>query len=150
LLNDRDTVDAPPVLVLNRAAVERYFPDGRAIGRQVRFWGVTREVVGVVADERMEGLRAAPPPAMYASIFQAPPIGGVTLMLRTDDEPRRLVAPVREAVRALDREIAVYGVATMDETLAAAVARERFTSVLLALFAAVAVRVDPAAALRSE
>ncbi len=135
----REDTESPQVLMLNRAAVERYFPAGRALGAEIRFWGITREVIGVVGNERMHGLGAATPPAMYVPLGQAPPVGGVTLMVRSAADPRLLAAPLRDAIWALDPDLAVWNVTTMDETVARSLARERFTSLLLALFAAVAV-----------
>ncbi len=138
VFTDRDTADAPGVLLLNRTAQERYFPDSPAIGQRVRFWGIEREVVGIVADERMHGLKEATPPAMYAPLAQAPPRGAVTLMVRASGDPLQLVPALREAVWAIDRELAVYNVATMDETLAESLARESFASLLLSVFAILA------------
>lgn len=66
-------------------------------------------------------------------------MAGTTLMLRTAGEPRLLAEPARQAIQAIDRDLAVWNVATMDETVARSLARERFTSLPLALFAVVAV-----------
>ena len=139
LFTGREDTESHQVLLLNRAAVERYFPDGRAVGEEIRFWGITREVVGVVGNERMQGLGEETPPAMYVPLAQSPPVGGVTLMVRAEGDPLLLAGPVRDAVRALDPDLAVWNVATMDETVARSLAKERFTSLLLALFAAIAV-----------
>ena len=78
-------------------------------------------------------------PAMYISLYQSPPRGGkVTLMVRTQIAPLSVVEGVRAAVRAVDPEIPVFNVATMEATLANAMARERFASTVLSLFAGVA------------
>lgn len=135
----RDDVETAPVLILNQAAVERYFPDGHALDEHIRFWGSERRVVGIVADEKIHGLGADTPPAMYVPLTQAPQVGGVTLMVRGHADPRHLIAPLRDAVWALDPDLAVFDVATMDDTVSRSLARERFTSWLLGLFAAVAV-----------
>ena len=145
LLNGRTLVDgdragSPDVVVLNEAAADRYFPAGDALGSRIAFWGTTfREVVGVVADERVHGLTAEPPPAMYVSMYQAPARGGrLTLMLRTDVPPLTVVQAARDAVHEVDPAVPVFNVATMEETLEEAMGRERFASALLVLFAAVA------------
>ena len=65
-------------------------------------------------------------------------MGASTLMVRTSHDPSALAALVRETIRSLDRDLAVYNVATMDATLATAVERERFASLLLGSFAVVA------------
>jgi hypothetical protein len=131
----RDHADAPLVMMLNEAAVARYFEGHPVMGERIRFWGLEREIVGIVADERIHGLDSAPPPAMYVALAQAPQVSVATLMLRTDGDPLALAAPVRDLVRRLDPEIALYEVATMEQTLAASVAQRQFTSTLLGLFA---------------
>ena len=125
-------------LVLNRAAAERYFPQSDPIGQRIRFWGRQREIVGIVDNERMHGLGEATPPAMYVSMHQNPGFGAVTILIRTDRDPSLFVGVLRDAVRKLDPEVALYGVATMESTVRESLARERFTATLLGSFAVVA------------
>lgn len=140
LLDDTDRVEAAPVIVLNREAAERYFPAGDAIGRRVAFWGPTyREVVGIVENERIHGLTADAPPAMYVSMYQSPPRPAkLTLMARTEVAPLSVVEAVREAVQRVDGGVPIFNVSTMEATLDEAIGRERFASTLLSVFAAVA------------
>jgi predicted permease len=139
-LDASDRVGTPDVIVLNRAAAERYFPDG-ALENRIAFWGAAfRRVVGIVENERMHGLTADPPPAMYVSMFQSPPRGGkMTLMARTEVPPLTLVDAVREAMSRVDAGVPIFNVATMEATLDEAMARERFASTVLGVFSAVAV-----------
>ncbi len=130
--------ETPMVLVLNEATVARYFPDENPIGQRLAFWGLEREVIGIVADERIHGLETAAPPAMYVPIRQAPPVGQTTLLVRTEGDPRTLVGSVRQQVVELDPDVALFNVATMEETVRVALARWRFTSALLTVFAAIA------------
>ncbi len=140
LMAPTDTVDAPAVLMLNEAAAARYFPDEDPIGQSIGLWGnVAREIIGIVENERMDGLDREAPPAMYVNLLQAPQVGGVTLLVRTETEPRPLVPAVREAIWSIDRDLAVFRISTMQDTVAVAVARERFASVVLAVFAGIAV-----------
>lgn len=136
-----DRVGAPDVILLNREAAQRYFPEGGAIGSRIAFWGpMFREVVGIVENERIHGLTADPPAAMYVSMFQAPPTGGkITLMVRSDVPPLSLVEGVRNAMRVVDPDVPIFNVATMEDTFADAMARERFASSVLAVFAGVAI-----------
>lgn len=130
----------PHVIVINRTAAERYFPDGGAIGSRIGFWGQFREVVGIVADEHMHGLAEAAPPALYVNLLQTPPVATkITLMVRTEVPPLDMADAVRRTIWSLDRDLAVFNVATMDDTLADASARERFASLVLVVFAGVAV-----------
>lgn len=140
VLDDADRVDGAPVLVLNESAVRRHFPRGDAIGQRIAFWGTSREVVGVVADEKIHGLTADTPPAMYLSMYQSPPRGGkMTLMVRAEMPPQALVDGVRDIMRRVDADVPIFNVATMEATLDQAMARERFASTVLAVFAGVAV-----------
>jgi putative ABC transport system permease protein len=140
LLDDGDRVGAPDAIVLNEAAAARYFPDGSALGSRLRFWGPDfREIVGIVRNERMHGLTTEVPPAMYISLFQAPSRGGkMTLMARTQVPPLSIVDGVREAMRGVDPNIPIFNVSTMEATVFDAIARERFASRVLTIFAGVA------------
>jgi predicted permease len=140
LLPPGDGPEDAHTILLNREAVERYFPDGGAIGARFGFWGQFREVVGIVANERVHGLAEAPPPALYVSLLQSPPVATkITLMARTAVPPLDVADAVRRAIWSLDPELAVFNVATMDDTLADATARERFASLVLVVFAGLAV-----------
>lgn len=140
LLDEGDRVGSPDAILINREAADRYFPDGDALGGRIGIWGPGfREIVGIVANERVHGLTAAPPPAMYISMFQSPPLGGrMTLMARTDVPPLSVADGLREAMRNVDPGVPVFNVTTMEATLADAMARERFASTVLSVFAAVA------------
>lgn len=134
-----DGASDPHVIVLNRKAVERYFPEGGALGSRVGFWGQLREVVGIVENERMHGLAEEVPPALYVNLLQSPPVAtNVTLLVRTEGPPLDAASAVRRVIAALDPELAIARVSTMDDTLAEATARERFASRVFALFAFVA------------
>ncbi len=142
LLDPNGGPSDPWQVVINETGAAHYFPEGDAIGSRMTFWGpeLWREVVGIVEDEKMFGLSTAPPPALYANMYQAPPRAStITLMVRTSGDPRQLIGPVRETVWSLDGDLAVYNVSTMEETVAEAVATERFASTILAVFALVAV-----------
>jgi len=140
LMDATDDTDTPPVLIVNQTAAARYFPDGDALGSTIAFWGMgPREVIGIIGDERMHGLDAEAPPAMYANMFQAPLNGGAhTLMVKTSVDASSLTGSVRETLWSLDRDLAAFNIATMDQTLRDATARERFVGVVLIVFSAVA------------
>lgn len=140
LLDMTDRLDTPDAILLNRMAADRYFPDGDAIGQRIAFWGRTyREVVGIVENERIHGLTVEPPPAMYVSLYQSPPMPGkLTLMARSEVPPLTLVEGVREAMGRVDAGVPIFNVSTMEATLDDVIARERFASTLLTIFAAVA------------
>jgi predicted permease len=132
-----DRTDAPPVAVVNEAAVRRFFPRQDPIGQRVSLWGADRTVVGVVENERFHGARESAPPALYLPLAQAP-TGGGSVLLRVRGDPMALANPVRAAVRELDPGLAVFGVEPLERTFARSVGQERFTTLLTGLFAALA------------
>ncbi|REJ73820.1 MAG: hypothetical protein DWQ36_08610 [Acidobacteria bacterium] len=146
--DERDTVEQPAVALLGEVAAQRLFPEGDAIGQRIAFWGIERTVVGVVADERVDGLDADAPFAMYVNLLQAPQTGSVTLMVRAEtgaggerselEAAVALVTPVREIVRRLDPSLALYDVATMSGTVARSLAQRRLALVLFGAFSLLA------------
>ena len=140
LITEADDHQTDGVVLLNRTAAERYFPAGDAMGARIAFWGLGfREIVGIIEDERVHGLREAAPPAFYTSLLQTPPAGGeLTLMVRTAGVPLEWARPVRDAVVAVDPQLAVFNVTSMEATLAGAQQRERFVASLIGVFALMA------------
>jgi len=140
LMDRTDDTQTPLVVVINRAAAERYFGGGDALGSTLSFWGpIPREVIGIVGNERIHGLHAEAPPTMYANMYQAPPApGSITLMVETASDPTGLSASVRETIWSLDADLAVFNVSTMEQTLRDATARERFIGVVSTVFSGVA------------
>lgn len=134
-----DDTEAPAVAIINEAAAELAFPDRDPIGQRIAFWGVERRIVGVVANEKFQGLTVRAPIAVYTPLAQVPSLGGSgVLLVRSGGNPEALAVPVREAIRDLDSELAVFGVEPLNETVGRSVAQQRFTLLLLGIFAAVA------------
>jgi predicted permease len=67
---DSDTTAAPPVAVINAAAARQFFTGREPLGAHIRFWGASRLIVGVVADEKFHGVAEAAPIAAYTPIAQ--------------------------------------------------------------------------------
>jgi putative ABC transport system permease protein len=138
-----DREDAPGVVVLNEAAVRRYFPDEDPLGQRISL-GWTRdwvqmggEVVGIVGDVRHFGLASEPVPELYLPHAQVP-IGAMTLVLRTPGDPLAVAGAVRAALRELDPTLAAGTFVPLEEQLSRSVAQPRFYALLLGLFAALA------------
>jgi putative ABC transport system permease protein len=142
---DSDTAAAPAVAVVNQAFVQAYFSDEDPIGRRIsysydpqrRAW---RTIVGVVADEKQDSLAEPVAPEVYESHRQNA-TSGMTLVVRASVPAPSLVPSLRAEVSALDAGLALYDVRTLDDVVAASVARERFTTWLVALFAALALTI---------
>ncbi len=140
-LQPADRADGQPVVVINETMVREYFPGESAIGKRMTLGNQPPwfTVVGVVRDVRHNDMLEAPRTEMYHSYDQfrlgtgfTP--GAMTLVLKTERDPLALVGALREQVRALDPDVPLADVTTMDRVAAAALAQPRFTTLLLGIF----------------
>ncbi|MGQ0639802.1 MAG: ADOP family duplicated permease [Gemmatimonadaceae bacterium] len=130
----------PTVAAINETAARAFFGNRDPIGQQISFWGAARTILGVVGDEKMHGLTAATPPAIYVPIQQAPSADGAhTLLVRVRGNPAAAVPTVRAVVREADAGLAVFGAESLEETLSSSIQQRRFVMLLLGLFAGLAV-----------
>ncbi len=140
---DREGADAPLVAVVNEALARQLYPDGRAVGRRVRFKGSPSEesweIVGVVANTRQFGVRAESPPTLYRPHSQINPPSSMAVVVRALGAPRDLVATLREAVRDLDPALPIYQLSTMEDLVSDSLTSERVMLLLLGLFGFIAV-----------
>jgi len=136
-LTDRDHEKAPRVAVINEAAVRRWFPDEDPIGRYVETSGVRREVVGVVANVRQRHPGQPIAPQLFVPYAQRT-TGTIRIVVRCARDPRALSDAIRTELRALDPNLAITNFTPLDQLVARSVARPRFYTSLLALFAGVA------------
>jgi predicted permease len=123
-----DTGETPRVAVVNQTFAARYWPGRVAIGKRFRLTPAAGrapqsdtsveqpwiEIVGIAEDTRYRTLSEEPTPFIYYPLAQNP-APDTTIMLRTDSDPASFAAPLRAAVRALDPNMPVFGVQTMDE-----------------------------------
>ncbi len=138
-LADADSTAAAPVSVINRAAAERFFPGRSPLGAQIQLYGVARTIVGVVANERIHGLMAEAPIAVYLPLAQAPSANGAgVLLVRTGGDPIALATAVRGVIRERDAQLAVFGVEPLETTVSRSVSERRFAMLLLMSFAGMA------------
>lgn len=139
---ERDRDNTPRVVIINRALAQRFFGSTFAIGRHVLIGGgIGRaEIVAVVGDVRHGGLDARPGPEMYVPLAQYPH-GGMTVVVRTRGDPSALAPVLKDQVRAIDPTLAISQLTTLPQLLSESLSRQRFTSILLGSFAAVALGV---------
>jgi predicted permease len=132
-----DAAGRPLVAVVNEAFVTRHLSGEDPLGRRIVVFGLPREVVGVVPNERFQGLEAVSASAMYLPLAQNPqPSLGV--VLRTSRDPLELAPALREALRGVDPTLALFEVASAEQALARSLVTRRFTLLLLGAFATVA------------
>jgi putative ABC transport system permease protein len=153
LLEDYDHEQATPVAVINETLARTRWPNGDPLGRRIRLLNAAPErattafltVVGVVADAKNGSLTKAPGQEIYVALRQraaAAAMMGSThqrsLIVRTATEPLTLASAIRQEVWALDRDVPITDVRTMEQILATVIVQPRFNAILLGLFAAVA------------
>jgi putative ABC transport system permease protein len=134
-----DNKSAPGVIIINDIMARRLWPNGDALGKRftVGFEKDPREIVGIVGSIKQTTLDAELRPAMYLPHLQSPD-PRMTLLVRTTGEPLGIAAAVREQVRAIDKDVPVTHVQTMDQVFGASVAQQRFSMLVVGLFAGLA------------
>jgi putative ABC transport system permease protein len=139
-----DRFESHPVMVVNQEFVDRHFQGESPLGERVEFvvgrfiWGeeapTVFEVVGVAGDVRFNGLRDPSEPAFHIPLHQFP-YQAVKLMVQGSGDLQSLAGLVRAEIWALDPDLPVTEVRTMDQVFSGAVAQDRFNVILLEVFA---------------
>ena len=132
-----------PVVMVNEAFVRRFFDGEDPLGRRVTFGDPSepgtrwQTIVGVVADTRRGGFEREPWAETYFPMRQAPDRQAFVL-LRTGGDPIGLIGAAQAAVWSIDRDHAIAGIRTVPELLAQRELNRRFTTLLLGVFASIA------------
>jgi putative ABC transport system permease protein len=140
---DADKAGGSPVVIVDATFADRFLPNRDPVGTRVRL-GATigadsawREIVGVVSGVRSAGLEIAPSPTVYVPYSQNP-WPTMNLVVRAESEPAAVTGALRHEVRALDRDLPLYNVRSLEQVLARVLAFRRFQTILLSGFAAAA------------
>ena len=139
-----DGPDAPPVAIINDAMARRSWPGHDPVGRRFKLGPRDSDrpwytVVGVVGDMRRQGLEREPFPQMFVSLAQSPPPRNVDLFIRTSsDDPMAMAGALRAAVRRVEKNAPIYGVAPLEQQFGTYLAQRRFQTSLLTGFSLVA------------
>ena len=133
----QDDDRAPPVAIINEAAVRRWFKDRDPLGQQVEMSGVKWEVVGIVGDVRQRHPGQPIAPQLFTPYAQRT-TRTVRIVVRSATDPITLAPSIRAEIRALDPNLAITDFTPLGQLVARSVARSRFYTALLALFAGVA------------
>lgn len=155
-LTYQDDAKAPAVVIINQRAANRFWPGEDPIGKRFTLGDKDSgslnwlNVVGVVPNARLDDMISAPYPEMYLPALQTPEFMGegsdqigahmsyITLVVRGNANPAELTRQLRQVVQSFDRNLPISQVLSMDEVVAMATAEPRFETVLLTLFASVA------------
>jgi putative ABC transport system permease protein len=131
-----DRSDAAPVAIISEAAARRDFPHESAIGKLVRYQGVWRTIIGISGDIKFSRLSADDQPSIYTPVAQRPTTMDFLVRVRVD--PMAVVPALRAAVRESDGGFIVGSIDPMPRLIARSFAEERFRTVLISLFGAMA------------
>ena len=138
---DRDDASAPLVAIINETMVQRFFPNEDPIGKRLILKRanpvVAPEIIGVVGDVKGQGLDAEPKPGMFVPQAQAP-LPSMSLVIRSDTNPLGLATAARRALSSVDKDQPIENIATMDQVVAKSTSPQRLNTVLLSIFAAIA------------
>lgn len=139
----QDREDSAPVAVVSETTARRLWPGQDPLGKRVKPGAPDSpspwmEVIGVVKDVRQFELTAEPRLQMYLPYVQFQWFVPRQLVIKTDGEPSSLAAAVRRTVWEVDKDQPVSDIRTMEDVLSTSIARQRFSTLLLGIFAAVA------------
>jgi putative ABC transport system permease protein len=139
-----DGPEAPPVAIVNDAMARHSWPGQDPVGRRFKMGPLEAErpwltVVGVVSDMRRQGLERDAFPQMFVPLAQTPPPRNVDFFIRTSsDDPLTMIGALRAAVRRVEKNAPIFGVAPLEQQLGSYVAQRRFQTSILTGFSLIA------------
>ena len=137
-----DDRQAPQVVLIDDAFVQRYFNNRDPVGVRIKRGGPSSEapwmtIVGVVGNIKSDGFDQPDEPHLYFPIFQNPTYA-MAIYLRTDVAPFSLTQSLRDQVHAVDRDLPTFGERTMTQVAAESVSRRKFAMQVVGLFGVLA------------
>jgi len=141
-LTTSDIQNAAKVVVINESLARRLWPGEAAIGKRLKQgWpedqGTWREVVGVVADVKFNGVNVETPIQVYLPLNQEP-MRYLAIVARTGSDPAALAPSLAAVVHDIDKDLPLYETRTMTDILDSSIARERLSTIVFVVFAVVA------------
>ncbi|MEK6321100.1 MAG: ABC transporter permease [Acidobacteriota bacterium] len=140
VFTEQDRTGATRVAIINQEMAEKYFPDEDPIGKRIHVTQgpeTFREIVGIVGDVKQYGLAQPTTLQTYEPFLQAS-FSSMTLVVRADGNLAPLGGAIRSQVLAIDKEQPISRIRALEQVVSESVAKERFSMLLLGIFAAVA------------
>jgi putative ABC transport system permease protein len=141
-LDATDVESSTPVALVSESFAKHFWPDADAVGNRIGYpWeSPWITIVGIVPDVRQDSLRDTTRMSVYVPWGQRSRMSGSVMwvLTRTSGDPRPLATALRGIVHDVDRSVPVSDIRTMDEILDVSVQRDRFTMILVGLFAGAA------------
>ena len=142
-LTEQDTETAQMVALINETMARELWPGQDPLGKRIKFPGSERNpqpwrtIVGVVRDVKQYSLDRKDPMQIYLPDAQIP-TPFMTLVVHTSSDPQALISAVRNSISEMDKDLAAFNIATMEQLLADSISLRRFSTLLLIIFAGVA------------
>ena len=138
-----DQPEAPRVAIINEAMARRSWPGHDPVGRRFRLGprgsdGTWYTVVGVVGDMRRQGPEREALPQIFEPLAQNPPRRGDLFIRTSSEDPLAMAGALRAAVRRVEKDAPIYGVALLEQLLGTYLTQRRFQASLLTGFSVVA------------
>jgi predicted permease len=142
-ITEQDTADSQKIALINKTMADQLWPNQDPIGKRIKFPGNDqnpqpwRSIVGVVNDVSQYALDQKAPMQIYLPHKQFPTSFN-TIVVKTAGDPETMTASVRGAILSVDKDQAVYNVATLQQLQADSISIRRFFMLLLVVFAVLA------------
>jgi predicted permease len=142
--SEHDTAKTPPVAIINESLAREYFPNQNPIGQRFHWYTYLFTIIGVAADVHISALDADTPATIYQSMFQMEhgTSARTALVLRVahaDEQTQQgMFQAVQQQVWSLDKDLPLYGMATLESLVSESVAQRRFTTLVIGGFTVVA------------
>jgi len=140
LFTDDDNESSPRVAIINETMARAFFAGGNPIGQRIALKGEAdklMEIVGVTADVKQFGVDKENKPGFYQP-YRQKDVSFMNLVVRTTTDPAMIIPAVRSRILSVDKFTAVTRVRTLDDLVSQSVAQPRFYTLMLAIFAGIA------------
>jgi putative ABC transport system permease protein len=148
-IDDSDVAGRPGAVLISESMANHFWPNQDPIGKHLTLYffpDLPRVVVGVIGDVKTYAMNETEPkPTLYSPVAQLSAAKGeawhsfgMILAVRTSSAPPSVVPAITAAVRAVDTEVPVLNIRTMDDSVSASLSPARFTMLLLGAFAGLA------------
>jgi predicted permease len=139
---EQDIIEKPWRLIISKRLADELWPGKNPVGQTAILWkgqgNLPGEVIGVVGNMRERGLEQRPTLAVYFPAYGAMSATTLNVVMHTRGAPEAVVPVFQSLVRSIDASLPVSEVRTLEEVVSRSVATRRFTMLLLAVFAVLA------------
>ncbi|HTS10472.1 MAG TPA: ABC transporter permease [Candidatus Limnocylindrales bacterium] len=137
-----DDEHAPKVVIVNEALAQKYFKDGNALGKRMKFGGgagpLDTQIVGVVKNSHNAEIQEELYPMAYMPYRQRESLDSLSFYVRTSGDPGSLASAVRSTIAQLDAALPIYNVRSVDEQIERLLSSSRLLALLSLSFGALA------------